>query len=163
MKKVDIPQVLISTAAIFGIGLIWYDFNVKVFVTVRDLMKATLFDPEAEEDTLRDFTLPLKRQIINFDLNFCMFFYTYKIMSDNKLVKTITDAATLTGLVAGIGWVAKKVVKENFTSDPSSSVMNYVQFTAVMAGEHCAQTVPRGPKNPSLQHVKWGYPTPHLG
>ena len=47
MKKVDIPQVLISTAAIFGIGLIWYDFNVKVFVTVRDLMKATLFDPDA--------------------------------------------------------------------------------------------------------------------
>ena len=45
MKKVDIPQVLISTAAIFGIGLIWYDFNVKVFYTVRDLMKATLFDP----------------------------------------------------------------------------------------------------------------------
>ena len=55
-------------------------------------------------------------------------------MSDNKLVKTITDAATITGLVAGIGWVVKKVVKENFTSDPSSSAMNYVQFTAVMAG-----------------------------
>ena len=54
-------------------------------------------------------------------------------MSDNKLVKTITDAATITGLVAGIGWVAKKVVKENFTSDPSSSAMNYVKFTAVMA------------------------------
>ena len=47
MKKVDIPQVLISTAAIFGIGLIWYDFNVKVFLTVRDLMKATLFDPDS--------------------------------------------------------------------------------------------------------------------
>ena len=46
MKKVDIPQVLISTAAIFGIGLIWYNFNVKVFNTVRDLMKATLFDPD---------------------------------------------------------------------------------------------------------------------
>ena len=77
-----------------------------------------------------------RQKIINFDLNFCMFFYTYKIMSDNKLVKTITDAATLTGLVAGIGWVAKKVVKENFTSDPSSmrSAMNYVKFTAVMAG-----------------------------
>ena len=51
MKKVDIPQVLISTAAIFGTGLIWYDFNVKVFHTVRDLMKATIFDPDAEEDT----------------------------------------------------------------------------------------------------------------
>ena len=73
-------------------------------------------------------------------------------MSDNKLVKTITDAATLTGLVAGIGWVAKKVVKENFTSDPSSSAMNYVKFTAVMAGS-IAKTVPRGPKNPTHQHV----------
>ena len=55
-------------------------------------------------------------------------------MSDNKLVKTITDAAVLTGLVAGIGWIAKKVVKENFPSDPSSNAMNYVKFTAVMAG-----------------------------
>ena len=52
MKKVDIPQVLISSAAIFGIGLIWFDFNVKVFHTVRDLMKATIFDPDAEENTL---------------------------------------------------------------------------------------------------------------
>ena len=56
------------------------------------------------------------------------------MMSDNKLVKTIMDAATITGLAAGIGWVSKKVVKENFTSDPSSSAMNYMKFTAVMAG-----------------------------
>jgi len=55
-------------------------------------------------------------------------------MSDNKLVKTVIDATTLTGLAAGIGWVAKKAVKENSTSDPSSSFMNYVKFTAVMAG-----------------------------
>ena len=55
-------------------------------------------------------------------------------MSDNKLVKTITDAATITGFAAGIGWVAKKVVTENFTSDPSSSAMNYVKFTVVVAG-----------------------------
>ena len=55
-------------------------------------------------------------------------------MSNNKLVKTITDAAVLTGLVAGIGWITKKVVKENFTFDPSSNAMNYVKFTAVMAG-----------------------------
>ena len=57
MNKVDLPQALISTAAIFGIGLIWYDFNVKVFNTVRDLMKATIFDPDvstkliSEEET----------------------------------------------------------------------------------------------------------------
>ena len=55
-------------------------------------------------------------------------------MSDNKLVKTIMDAATLTSLAAGIGWISKKVVKENFTQDPSSNVMNYAKFTAVMAG-----------------------------
>ena len=59
-------------------------------------------------------------------------------MSDNKLVKTIMDAATLTGIAAGIaagiGWIGKKVVKENFTNDPSSNVMNYAKFTAVMAG-----------------------------
>ena len=54
-------------------------------------------------------------------------------MSDNKLVKTILDGATLTGLVAGIGWVSKEVMKENLTSDPSSNIMNYVKFTAVMA------------------------------
>ena len=55
-------------------------------------------------------------------------------MSDNKLVKTIMDAATLTGLAAGIGWIGKKVLKENFTNHPSSNVMNYAKFTAVMAG-----------------------------
>ena len=55
-------------------------------------------------------------------------------MADNKLVKTIMDAATLTDLAAAIGWVAKKVVKETFTADSSSNVMNYAKFTAVMAG-----------------------------
>ena len=53
-------------------------------------------------------------------------------MSDSSLVKTILDAATLTGIVAGIGWATKKVVKENLTSDPSSDVMNYAKFSAVM-------------------------------
>ena len=46
-------------------------------------------------------------------------------MSDNKLVNAILDAVALTGIAAGIGWIAKKVVKENFTPDPSSNVMNY--------------------------------------
>ena len=55
-------------------------------------------------------------------------------MSDNKLVKSVLDAATITGLVAGIGWIVKKAARENFTADPSANVMNYVKFTAVMAG-----------------------------
>ena len=54
-------------------------------------------------------------------------------MSDNKPVKAIMDATTLTGLAAGIGWIVKKVVKETFTSKPSANVMNYAKFTAVMA------------------------------
>ena len=54
--------------------------------------------------------------------------------SNNKLVKTVLDATTLTGLAVAICWAAKKVVKENFTSDPSSNAMNYVKFTTVMAG-----------------------------
>ena len=54
-------------------------------------------------------------------------------MSENNLVKTIMDAATLTGLAAGIGWASKKVLKEDVTANPSANVMNYVKFTAVMA------------------------------
>ena len=54
MWKLDIPQVLISGSTIFGISLIWYDFNVKVFHTVRDLSFAILYDKdedaEADED-----------------------------------------------------------------------------------------------------------------
>ena len=55
-------------------------------------------------------------------------------MSDNKLVKSILDAATITGLVAGIGWIVKKTTKVNFTADSSANIMNYVKFAAVMAG-----------------------------
>ena len=61
------------------------------------------------------------------------FFCLPKKMSDNKLVKTLTDSVTLTRLAAGIGWVAKKVIKEPMTSDPSSNLMNYVKFTFVIA------------------------------
>ena len=50
MKKVDVPQVLISLSAIFGVSLVWYDFNVKVFHTVRDLSSAILYDKDEDED-----------------------------------------------------------------------------------------------------------------
>ena len=49
-------------------------------------------------------------------------------------MKSLFDAATITGLVAGIGWISKKVIKENLTGDPSASLMNYVKFAAAMAG-----------------------------
>lgn len=53
-------------------------------------------------------------------------------MSDNKLVKTVFDVATLNGLTADIGWGANKTVKENFTADPSSNAKNYVKLTVVL-------------------------------
>ena len=55
-------------------------------------------------------------------------------MSDNKLVKKVTDSAALMGLAAGVGYLGKKALKENFLSDPSSNVMNYVKWTTVLAG-----------------------------
>jgi len=44
MLKVDVLQVFISTAGIFGIGLIRINFNEKVFKTVRQLIAAPFTD-----------------------------------------------------------------------------------------------------------------------
>ena len=51
----------------------------------------------------------------------------------SKLVQTVTDAAVLVGLSAGIGWVGKKVLKESFTGDPSSNFMNYGKWVAALS------------------------------
>ena len=59
---------------------------------------------------------------------------------ENKLIKTVTDAAVLMGLTAGVGFVGKKILKEKFLGDPSSNVMNYVKFTAVLAGSMALET-----------------------
>ena len=58
----------------------------------------------------------------------------------NKLVKTVTDSAVLIGLTAGVGYLAKKMLKENFLGDPSSSIMNYAKFTAVLVGSMALKT-----------------------
>ena len=52
--KVDIPQALISMSAIFGVALVCYDFNVKVFHTVRDLLRAMLDDKQEEDEDDQD-------------------------------------------------------------------------------------------------------------
>ena len=54
-------------------------------------------------------------------------------MSDNKCVKTVTDSATLIGLSAAVGYIGKKALKESFIGDPSSNVMNYAKWVAVLA------------------------------
>ena len=55
-------------------------------------------------------------------------------------MKTVTDSAVLIGLTAGVGYLAKKMLKENFLGDPSSSIMNYAKFTAVLAGSLALKT-----------------------
>lgn len=113
--KVDVQQVFISTASIFGIGLLWINFNVKVIKTVRDLISVPVSD-ESENFWFKNTTLAY-----------------ILTMSDNKPVKTMVDVATLTGFASGIGWISTKVIKENFTADSSSNILNYAKFTAVMA------------------------------
>jgi len=61
-------------------------------------------------------------------------------MADNKLVKTLIDAATITGIAAGYGFIAKKVIKEPMTSDPSTNLMNYVKFTLIVAASLATKT-----------------------
>jgi len=59
--------------------------------------------------------------------------YIY-IMSENKMIKTITDASVVVGIAAGIGYIGKKAMKESFINDPSASLSNYGKWVAVLAG-----------------------------
>jgi len=54
MPKVDILQVLISAAAIFGIVLVWYDFNVKVFERTNDFLNATQYETDEEMEIRKE-------------------------------------------------------------------------------------------------------------
>ena len=58
----------------------------------------------------------------------------------NILVKTVTDSAVLIGLTAGVDYLAKKMLKEYFLGDPSSSITNYAKFTAVLASSIALKT-----------------------
>ena len=40
MLKTDVLQVFVGAASVFGIGLIWINFNEKVFKTIRHLISA---------------------------------------------------------------------------------------------------------------------------
>ena len=59
-------------------------------------------------------------------------------MSDNKLVKPILDAATLTGLAAGIGWVAKKGLEREFHVRPQQQRNELRAVQGRYGRKHCA-------------------------
>ena len=50
MWKLNVLQIPISASAIFGVSVVWYIFNMKVFDTVYDLFLATLPYEEEEQD-----------------------------------------------------------------------------------------------------------------
>ena len=58
----------------------------------------------------------------------------------NILVKTGTDSAVMAGLAAAVGYVSKKMLKENFLGDPSTSVMNYGRWTVVLTASMALKT-----------------------
>ena len=60
-------------------------------------------------------------------------------MTENKAVKIVMDSAVIVGLSAGIGYVAKKILKENFLGDPSSNLGNYGKLTLVVAASVAAK------------------------
>ena len=41
---------------------------------------------------------------------------------------------TIIGLAAGVGYIAKKIIKEPFINDPSSSITNYAKWVVVLSG-----------------------------
>ena len=49
------------------------------------------------------------------------------------MIKTVTDASVVIGLAAGVGYVSKKVLKESFLNDPSTSLPNYGKWVLVLA------------------------------
>jgi len=55
-------------------------------------------------------------------------------MDNNKMVKIIMESAVIVGLASAIGYIGKKMLKENFLGDPSSSLGNYGKLTVVVAG-----------------------------
>ena len=71
----------------------------------------------------------------------------------NKLVKMVTDSAVLVGLSAGVGYLAKKILKENFLGDPSSNVMNYAKLCS--RGFYGSENLSGRSENTSKIYLKW--------
>ena len=51
--RIDVTKILVSNAAIVGIGLLWFNFNQTVFYAVRDIIEKTyneMKDPPVEPE-----------------------------------------------------------------------------------------------------------------
>ena len=62
-------------------------------------------------------------------------------MSDNKLVKSIFDAAPITGLVPGIGWIGKKTIRK-FHSQSQCKYHELRQVHSCHGWQHRPEEIP---------------------
>ena len=53
---------------------------------------------------------------------------------ENKLIKTTTEAVVVVGIASSIGYLGKKVLKESFLNDPSTSLTNYGKWVLILGG-----------------------------
>ena len=63
-------------------------------------------------------------------------------MSDNKLVKSILDAATITGLVAGVGWIVKKNNQRKLHSWSQCKCCELRQVHSRHGRQYCPEEIP---------------------
>ena len=63
-------------------------------------------------------------------------------MSDNKLVKSILDAATITSLVAGIGWIGKKNNQRKLHSRSQCECYELRQVHSCHGWQHRPEEIP---------------------
>ena len=75
-------------------------------------------------------------------------------MAENKLVKTVTGSVVLVGLSTGMGWLAKKALKESFIGDPSTSIMNFVKWVLVLTVSYVCQKLLRGSEDTTHKSLK---------
>ena len=54
-------------------------------------------------------------------------------LTENKLIKSVMDATVVIGIASGVGYIGKKVMKESFINDPSSSLTNFGKWVLVLA------------------------------
>ena len=73
----------------------------------------------------------------------------------NKLVKMVTDSAVLVGLSAGVGYLAKKILKENFLGDPVLKRYELCKIYWCSRGFYGSENLSGRSENTSKIYLKW--------
>ena len=72
----------------------------------------------------------------------------------NKLVKMVTDSAVLVGITAGVGYLAKKILKENFSA-PVLKRYELCEIHWCSRGFYGSENLSGRSENTSKIYLKW--------